>query len=84
MNRLTQAFMDLPPTLKEQFVHDVLNLGVMLQLNPSNYKKSVRNLVVRHNGKLKKLYRLVRDLDDHQRDKFFKTIAGEVDDAKHN
>jgi hypothetical protein len=77
MNRLSNAFIDLPPTLKEQFVHDVLNLGVILELNPSRYDDEVRKLIYRHNGKLKKLYRLMRDLTPSARDKFFQTVAGE-------
>jgi hypothetical protein len=80
MTSTVALFKRLTTEQKDQFCDDLVSLGLVSELNPKQWKRSVKQAVKKSKGTLKKLYQSFQHIDAAQRAKFYDSFFGVLDD----
>ena len=66
-----ELFLKLNTSQKDQFCDDLVAFGLISEMNPKAWNKSVKKMIKKSKGTLKKLYQSFQHLDAQQRARFY-------------
>jgi hypothetical protein len=74
-----ELFLKLSIPEKDSFCETLVELGLISEMNPAAWNKTIKQLIKQSKGTLKKLYQSFRPLTPNQRAQFFQAL---IDEAK--
>ena len=72
---MVELFLSLSTDEKDTFCSEIVELGLINELNEKNLRKTLKTLANRRNGRLKKLYKKLLLTDREMLDRYFHLIA---------
>jgi hypothetical protein len=66
-----EIFLRLPNDIKDKFAADIINFGLIHDLNPNAWNQTLKWHIKRSKGGLKKLYKHMQALTTAERERFF-------------
>jgi len=73
-----QLFHKLDTPQKDAFCDNLLTLGLVSELNPTVWNKTIKAAIKGSKGTVKKLYKAFKPLEPAQRSKFFQSMVDEA------
>ncbi len=78
MTTTAQLFKKLDIPQKDKFCDDLINLGLIHEINPTQWNKTIKQAIKKSKGTLKKLHQSFRPLTEEQRNQFFQSMLDEA------
>jgi hypothetical protein len=79
MTTTVQLFNKLDTSQKDKFCDDLINFGLVSEMNPAAWNRTLKQAIKNSRGTLKKLYQTFKPLEPAQRQRFFQAM---IDEAK--
>ena len=80
MTSTVTLFQRLTIEQKDKFCDDLVSLGLVSELNPTKWNRSVKQAIKKSKGNLKKLYQSFQHIDAQQRAQFYDAFFGALDE----
>ena len=80
MTSTVTLFQRLTIAQKDKFCDDLVSLGLVSELNPKKWNKSVKQAIKNSKGDLKKLYQSFQHITVQQRAQFYDAFFGALDE----
>jgi hypothetical protein len=78
-----ELFLKLNTSQKDQFCDDLINFGLVSEMNPTAWNRTVKAAIKNAKGTLKKLYQSFKPLEPAQRARFFQDMIDEAMRQQH-
>ncbi len=78
MTTTVQLFQRLDIPQKDNFCSDLINFGLINEMNPTQWNLTIKHAIKKSKGTLKKLYQPFRPLTQEQRNRFFQDMLDEA------
>jgi hypothetical protein len=73
-----ELFQKLDTSQKDKLCDDLINFGVIHELNPAAWNRTLKSAIKNSRGTLKKLYQSFKQLEPAQRSRFFQAMIDEA------
>ena len=79
MTTTVELFLKLDTAQKDKLCDDLINFGIVHEMNPTAWNRTLKQAIKNSKGALKKLYQSFKPLTVEQRNQFFQDM---IDEAK--